>query len=1277
MAATLAAALALGGAATANAVESDVPVQPNPALSEHCAMDFAISIDLSNSVTDAQLSKTREELSGLVTALEGYPVKVAVHTFASNAPASAVPANAPLPLTSVADAAGVAAISSYVNGVQRPASQQGGTNWDRSLAAVAASEEHYDALLFLTDGNPTQYGSPAAGPGNSTDKPVLDAAVRSANALKGEDTRIVPIGVSDNLSGAALEEFREHIKLISGPVEDSDYYVAGFHELQATLLEIVNANCASIDLEKTGTLAAGAIGVEGDTVDYAFTVTNDGSATLKNVTLTDPKPGLSSIEFGTWPGEPGVLEPGQSVTASATYDLTAADIIAGEVTNTATVAGTPPAGKPVTDESPAIVELPELAPAISLVKTGALEGDTISYEFTATNTGNVTLTSVSIADELEGLSEITYGAWPAAKGVLAPGQSVTATATYTLTQADRDAGIVENTATTTGNPPTGTPVTDEDDFDQPVPQAPGISLVKTGALEGDTISYEFTATNTGNVTLTGVSIADELKGLSEITYGAWPAADGVLAPGQSVTATATYTLTQADRDAGIVENTATTTGTPPTGTPVTDEDDFDQPLDSRPGISLVKTGALEGDAISYEFTATNTGNVTLTGVSIADELEGLSEITYGAWPAAEGVLAPGQSVTATASYTLTQTDRDAGVVENTATTTGNPPSGTPVTDEDDFDQPVPQNPSILLEKTGALEGDTISYEFTATNTGDVTLTGVSIADDLKGLSEITYGAWPAAEGVLAPGQSVTATATYTLTQADRDAGIVENTATTTGNPPTGTPVTDEDDFDQPVPQIPSILLEKTGALDGDTISYEFTATNTGNVTLTGVSIADELEGLSEITYGAWPAAEGMLAPGQSVTATASYTVTQADRDAGVVENTATTTGNPPSGTPVTDEDDFDQPVPQNPSILLEKTGALEGDTISYEFTATNTGDVTLTGVSIADDLKGLSEITYGAWPAAEGVLAPGQSVTATATYTLTQADRDAGIVENTATTTGNPPTGTPVTDEDDFDQPVPQIPSILLEKTGALDGDTISYEFTATNTGNVTLTGVSIADELEGLSEITYGAWPAAEGMLAPGQSVTATASYTVTQADRDAGVVENTATTTGNPPSGTPVTDEDDFDQPVPQNPSILLEKTGAVSGDTISYAFAVTNTGDVTLTGVSITDELKGLSEITYGEWPAAEGVLAPGESVTATASYAVTAGDRAAGSITNDANVTGTPPTGSEVTDEDSVTTPVGALAVTGAEAAQWLGVSAMALLVMTIGAVAMIRRRRVQA
>uniref|UniRef100_UPI0012EAA535 DUF7507 domain-containing protein n=1 Tax=Microbacterium karelineae TaxID=2654283 RepID=UPI0012EAA535 len=118
----------------------------------------------------------------------------------------------------------------------------------------------------------------------------------------------------------------------------------------------------------------------------------------------------------------------------------------------------------------------------------------------------------------------------------------------------------------------------------------------------------------------------------------WPGAEGTLQPGEQVTATATYTLTQADVNAGQVENTATTTGTPPSGDPVTDEDVEIISVDPTPTIELVKTGGLEedasvvpGDLIEYTFTATNTGNVTLTDVSISDELEGLSEITY-TWP---------------------------------------------------------------------------------------------------------------------------------------------------------------------------------------------------------------------------------------------------------------------------------------------------------------------------------------------------------------------------------------------------------------------------------------------------------------------------------------------------------------------------------------------------------------------------------------------------------------------------------------------------------------------
>jgi uncharacterized repeat protein (TIGR01451 family) len=1292
VAATLASALTLGGASAAFAVQSAVPATANPVLAQACEMDFAISLDLSNSVTDPQLVQARQELSDLANSLEGYPIRFAVHNFASNAPATGGATNASLPLTSVADAAGVQQIVSYVNAVQRPAAAQGGTNWDRGLAAITAAPESYDALFFLTDGNPTQYASPVQGPGNSTNQATIDAAVRSANALKSEGTRVIPIGVNDNIAGNDLATFREHITQISGTTEGSDYYLAGFSALSSTLIDIVNAKCAAIDLVKSGTLTSGSTGVVGDTVDYAFTVTNTGTVALHNVTLTDPKPGLSAVSFGAWPGAAGTLEPKQSVTASAQYTLTEADIAAGEVANTATTSGTPPAGQPVTDQAPALVTLPELTPGISLEKTGALAGNTITYTFTAINTGAVPLTSVSISDELEGLSDIVYGAWPDAAGTLAPGQSVTASATYAVTQSDRDAGAVDNTATTTGTPPTGPAVTDDDDFTLPLGSTPGITLDKTGKLAGNTISYTFTATNTGNVTLTAVSISDELPGLSDITYGTWPTATGVLAPGQSVTATATYTITQSDRDAGTVDNTATTTGTPPTGPAVTDEDDFDQPLATTSAISLIKTGSLSGNTISYTFTATNTGNVTLKAVSISDELNGLSDISYGTWPASAGVLAPGQSVTATATYTITQSDRDAGGVDNTATTTGTPPTGPPVTDDDDFEQPLAPAPAISLVKTGALDdndsnADTIDYRFTVTNTGNVTLKAVSIVDELDGLSDIVYGDWPAASGVLAPGQSVTATASYTVTLADRNAGSVINTATTTGTPPTGPTVTDDDDFEQPLGSTPGIAIVKTGELDGDVIRYEFTATNTGNVTLTAVSIADELNGLSEIVYGEWPDAVGALAPGQSVTASATYTVTQPDRDTGIVTNTATTTGTPPTGPVVTDEDDFDQPLPSTPAISLVKTGVISfdtlgGDIVTYEFTATNIGDVTLSGVSISDELRGLSEVTYGEWPAAVGVLAPGESVTATADYTVTQDDRDAGGVLNTATTTGTPPSGPSVTDEDEFDQPLGSTPAIALVKTGALTGDgtTISYTFTATNIGNVTLSAVSITDELDGVSDVAYGEWPAAPGVLAPGQSVTATASYTVTQADRNAGSVVNTASTTGTPPTGSPVTDEDGFTQPLSPAPAISLVKTGSLNGNIVTYSFTATNTGNVTLTSVAIRDALRGLSTIRYSTWPAEVGVLAPGASITATATYTVTDADRSAGSITNSASVTGTPPTGTSVTDEASVRTALqakGLLASTGVDSDRMIRVGGFGFLTLLLGAAAVVIGRRKRA
>src|SRR5690606_31631929 len=82
---------------------------------------------------------------------------------------------------------------------------------------------------------------------------------------------------------------------------------------------------------------------------------------------------------------------------------------------------------------------------------------------------------------------------------------------------------------------------------------------------GDEITYVFEVENTGNVTLSDVIITDPLPNIGTIVYDTWPGVDRVLAPQEKVTATAIYTLTKADLDAGQVINTASVTGTPGSG----------------------------------------------------------------------------------------------------------------------------------------------------------------------------------------------------------------------------------------------------------------------------------------------------------------------------------------------------------------------------------------------------------------------------------------------------------------------------------------------------------------------------------------------------------------------------------------------------------------------------------------------------------------------------------------------------------------------------------------
>jgi len=84
--------------------------------------------------------------------------------------------------------------------------------------------------------------------------------------------------------------------------------------------------------------------------------------------------------------------------------VTQADIDAGTpITNTATAAATPPSGTYVPATADESISPESFAPELTLVKTADVtadlaEGDTITYTYAVTNTGNVSMTNIMVSD---------------------------------------------------------------------------------------------------------------------------------------------------------------------------------------------------------------------------------------------------------------------------------------------------------------------------------------------------------------------------------------------------------------------------------------------------------------------------------------------------------------------------------------------------------------------------------------------------------------------------------------------------------------------------------------------------------------------------------------------------------------------------------------------------------------------------------------------------------------------------------------------------------------
>ncbi|WP_124020460.1 DUF7507 domain-containing protein, partial [Flavobacterium tructae] len=1052
---------------------------------------------------------------------------------------------------------------------------------------------------------------------------------------------------------------------------------------------VIASECAGISVSKKGVYVdANADGIvnAGDRIDYTFTVTNTGNVTLVPVTITDANAVVS--------GSLASLAPGATDSSSftAVHTITLADMNNGQVDNVATVTGTPPTGSPVTakstDPSPICSTCPPKDPAacpsctvvpltsspkVTVSKKGVYvdanadgivnAGDRIDYTFTVTNTGNVTLAPVTISDA----NAVVSGSLAS----LAPGatDSSSFTAVHTITLADMNNGQVDNVATVTGTPPTGSPVTAKSTDPSPIcstcppkdpaacpsctvvplTSSPKVTVSKKGVYvdanadgivnAGDRIDYTFTVRNTGNVTLAPVTISDA----NAVVSGSLAS----LAPGatDSSSFTAVHTITLADMNNGQVDNVATVTGTPPTGSPVTAKSTDPSPicstcppkdpaacpsctvvpLTSSPKVTVSKKGVYvdanadgivnAGDRIDYTFTVRNTGNVTLAPVTISDA----NAVVSGSLAS----LAPGatDSSSFTAVHTITLADMNNGQVDNVATVTGTPPTGSPVTAKSTDPSPIcstcrPIDPTCstctVVSFIDAI--DEIPLVVNGLNGG--TTVSVLLNDKLHGTS------------IVASDVNLSAVYLPTGMTLNTDGTIKVNTGTAPGvytviysicskaMAAAGTPMCDQAEAKITVTATVEPIFENG------------TIASTGGTVFTNIANNDKVNGVPAVlgtTGNATVAVSGTWPTGitlDPLTGKVSVAAGTTPRTYNVVYElcdklspvTCATVSDEIKVTPVV------EPIFENGTIASTGgtvfTNIASNDKVNgVPAVLGTTGNATVavsgawpTGITL-DPLTGKVSVAAGTTPGTYNVVYElCDKISPTTCATVSDEIKVTAIA------------GTSIIANDD------NIPNV-----NGITGTPNAGNVLAGNPNSDTLNGVPVVISLVDL-KVTTPAVPKTPGAAVP---VIDTATGTISVPANTPG---GTYTLTYSICEKSNLSNCDAATVTLfVSRPSIAVVKTAhfndedgdsnAKVGETITYNFTVTNTGNVALTNVYIVDPLTGIT-MTGGPINLAVGEE---DNTSFTGTYSIVQADINSGSISNQAEVFGTSPDHIEVKDK----------------------------------------------
>lgn len=905
--------------------------------------------------------------------------------------------------------------------------------------------------------------------------------VQPSGYLDGKDADgTTPVGVigSDTFSSLALA---------AGVADNNN----NFGELLASSV----GGYVYVDANGDGILQAAEAGIAGATVTLTGTDDRGTALNMPTVTGTDGSYSFAGLRPGTYTvteTQPATYLDGADTLGTPGTGTVGADVFAGIVLAQGVAGANNNFGELAPDPRVAIVITSNGAEHNTAPGPIVAAGSTLAWTYSVSNTGNVALSGLTVTD-----SQATSIACPVT--TLQPGATVACTGSSV---AARDASQLVAVVMATG--PLATTVSSSD-TDYYFGGAPALSVIaKTNDLDNDsgtgliipagsTVTWTYVVQNTGNVPLSGITVSDDHAGAAGCPT--------TLAPGASFTCTVTGIAV-----AGQFTNVATVTATDPLGTALTAQAG-DGYFGSTPSISILTTTndtnndsgtgpyVAAGSSVKWSYVITNTGNVVLSNVVVADDRIGTI-----ACPAA--TVAVGASITCTGTGTAV-----AGQYVNTGTVTATDPNNTAVTAQNS-DRYFGSTPSIsIITRTNGSDNDSgtgpyipagtaVTWTYVLQNTGNVALSNVTVVDSNAG----TVTGCP---GTLAPGATVTCTANGTAV-----AGAFANTATVTAKDPLSTSVTAQNG-DRYFGSTAAVkILTTTNGTDNETgigpylapgssVTWTYLVENKGNVPLTNVVVSDNKAGTV--------ACPATLAAGATFTCTATGTAV-----AGAFTNTATVTATPPVGPAVT-ATNGDRYFGSNPAIsVVVKTNGSDSDAapgpsvavgspVTWTYAIVNTGNVPLTNVVVTD----------GGTVCTQATLAAGASLSCTKSGTAT-----AGQNTSTGAVTANAPLGKTVTAQNvDYYFGVNAAVSIVT-KTNGVDnesgtgpsiaaGAAVTWTYYVVNAGNVPLSNIVVTDN-------KVGAVTCPATTLAAGANMTCTKTGTAV-----AGQYNNVGTVTATGPLG------------------------------------------------------------------------------------------------------------------------------------------------------------------